>query len=53
MLEIVIPSRVRGLGDLDVGRFAQCVLAGVRATYLDIQGDAAVAGGDDEGDLGR
>ena len=45
----VLPTGVRGLGQEDVGCFTEGVLAGIDASYLDIEDIAAVAGADDDG----
>lgn len=46
---VVVPIGIGGLGDVDVCRFTYCVLAGVCASDLDVEGIAAVATGDDDG----
>ena len=46
---VVFPRGVPGLGKADVGRFAQGVLAGINASYLDVERTASVAGTDDDG----
>ena len=45
----VCPRGVVGFGQGNVGGFAQGVLAGIDASYLYIEGWAAVAGTDDDG----
>ena len=45
----VSPRGVVGFGQGNVGGFAQGVLAGIDASYLDVEGWAAVAGTDDDG----
>ena len=49
----VFPGGVWGLGQTDVGGFSQGVLAGIDASYTDVQGRAAVAGADDDGLAGE
>ena len=41
------------VGQADVGRFTQGVLAGIDASYLHVEGIAAVAGADDHGSSGE
>lgn len=48
MALVVVPISVRGLGNVDVGCFAYCVLAGVCTTDLYVDGIAAVVVGDDD-----
>lgn len=43
---VVVPIGISGLGDVDVSCFTECVLAGVCATDLYVEGIAAVATGD-------
>lgn len=45
---VVIPIGIGGLGDVDVGCFTYCVLAGVCATYFDVELVAAVDATDDD-----
>ena len=49
----VSPRGVVGFGQGNVGGFAQGVLAGIDASYLYIEGWAAVAGTDDDGSSGE
>jgi len=46
---VVAPGDVGGLGQADVGRFTEGVLAGIDASYLHVEGIAAIAGVDDHG----
>lgn len=50
---VVIPIGIGGLEDVDVCSFTKGVLAGVCSTDLDIEGIAAVAGTDDNGNFVR
>ena len=45
----VAPRCVLGLWKTDVGSFTQGVLAGIDASYLDVERTTAVAGTDDDG----
>lgn len=46
---VVFPAGVGGLGKTDVGGFSEGVLAGIDASYTDVEGVGAVAAGDDDG----
>lgn len=49
----VFPAGVLSPGQADVGCFSQGVLAGIDASYLDVESRAAVAGGDDDRSAGK
>ena len=49
----VLPGGVWGLGQTDVGGFSQGVLAGIDASYTDVQGRAAIARADEDGLAGE
>ena len=49
MLLAILPLGVWGLGQADVGRLAQGVLAGIHTPDLDVEGPTAVSRADDDG----
>ena len=49
MLLAILPRGVWGLGQADIGRFAQGVLAGIHAPDLHVEGPTAVSRADDDG----
>ena len=49
MLLAILPRGIRGLGQADVGRLAQGVLASIHTPDLDVEGPTAVARADDDG----
>ena len=53
MTEVVFPTGVVGLRQLDVGSLSEGVLTGINASYTDVESRAAVAGADDDGLTGE